>query len=76
MQLTNWVTLLLEIKGEEDNRDKAKYDAAQRWISAVNNWGQLGRWVQHVCRNPQNLLKELELRSTEPSVLQRSAVVK
>jgi type III restriction enzyme len=76
VQLTNWVTLLLEIKGEEDNRDKSKYDAAQRWISAVNNWGQLGRWVQHVCRNPQNLLKELELRSTEPSVLQRSAVVK
>ena len=62
-----------EIKGEEDNRDKSKYDAAQRWISAVNNWGQLGRWDQHVCRNPQMLEKELEFQVTEASVLQRSA---
>jgi type III restriction enzyme len=35
--------LLLEIKGEEDNRDKAKHDAARRWISAVNNWVAVGR---------------------------------
>jgi hypothetical protein len=53
------VMLLIEIKGEEDNRDKAKHDAARRWISAVNNWGQLGRWELHVCRSPQLLEKEL-----------------
>jgi type III restriction enzyme len=59
VRLTNGVTLLLEIKGMEDNQDKAKHDAARRWISAVSNWGQLGRWQLHVCRSPQTLEKQL-----------------
>ena len=60
VRLANDVTLILEIKGFEDNQDKAKHDAAKRWKSAVNNWGQLGMWGFHVCRNPQLLEKELE----------------
>jgi type III restriction enzyme len=60
VRLGNDVTLVLEIKGFEDNQDKAKHDAAKRWESAVNNWGQLGLWGFHVCRNPQLLEKELE----------------
>lgn len=60
VRLTNNVTLVLEIKGFEDNETKAKHDAAKRWISAVNNWKQLGRWDFHPCRNPQLLGKELE----------------
>jgi hypothetical protein len=31
------------MKGEEENRDRAKYQAAQRWIQAVNNWGRSGK---------------------------------
>lgn len=53
------LTLVLEIKGHEDDRAKAKHQAAQRCVSAVNNWGLLGRWDFHVCRNPQKLDKEL-----------------
>jgi type III restriction enzyme len=60
VKLTNDVTLLLEVKGFEDNQTKAKHDSARRWISAVNNWGKLGTWDLHVCRNPQMLEKELE----------------
>ena len=60
VRLTSGITLLLEIKGMEDNQDKAKHDAARRWISAVNNWGQLGQWDLHVCRSPQMLEKQLE----------------
>ena len=59
VKMANGVTLLLEIKGQEDNQDKAKHDSARRWISAVNNWGKLGKWDLHVCRNPQMLEKEL-----------------
>lgn len=59
VRLTNDVTLLLEIKGYEDDRTKAKHSAAKRWVSAVNNWGQLGIWDFHPCRNPQLLGKEL-----------------
>jgi len=60
VKLRNGGFLLLEIKGQEDNQAKAKHDSARRWISAVNNWGKLGKWDLHVCRNPQTLQKELE----------------
>jgi len=54
------LTLVLEIKGYEDDQDRAKHQAAKRWISAVNNWGQLGRWAFYVCKDPQMLGRELE----------------
>jgi type III restriction enzyme len=59
VRLENEITVLLEIKGQDDNQSKAKHDAARRWISAVNNWGQLGRWELHVCYDPQLLGDEL-----------------
>ncbi|HKM69361.1 MAG TPA: hypothetical protein VJX94_04690 [Stellaceae bacterium] len=59
-------TLILEVKGFEDDRTNAKHGAAKRWIEAVNNWGKLGRWVFHVCRNPQTLDKELAFLTCEP----------
>ena len=33
--------------------------AARRWVTAVNNWGGLGRWDFHVCKDPQLLTQEL-----------------
>ncbi|HXG65097.1 MAG TPA: hypothetical protein VNO70_08305, partial [Blastocatellia bacterium] len=59
-RLVNGVTLILEIKGLETEQDRAKRQAAQRWVSAVNNWGKLGRWDFHVCRDPQMLGRELD----------------
>jgi type III restriction enzyme len=53
------LTLVLEVKGFEDDRTKAKHTAAKRWVAAVNNWGKPGKWLFHVCRNPQVLDKEL-----------------
>ncbi|MBW2139310.1 MAG: hypothetical protein JRH06_17415 [Deltaproteobacteria bacterium] len=53
-------TLILEIKGYETDEEKAKHAAAKRWVSAVNNWGKLGEWCFHVCRDPQLLGRELE----------------
>jgi type III restriction enzyme len=53
------LTLLLEVKGEERNQDRAKHEGAHRWVRAVNNWGKLGTWAFHVCRNPQMLEREL-----------------
>lgn len=60
VRLVNGVTLILEIKGYEDDHDRAKHQAAQRWIAAVNHWGQLGQWAFHVCRDPQMLGQELD----------------
>ena len=49
--------VLLEIKGMEDDKDRAKHGAANRWLEAVNNWGQLGIWKPQilVCKAPQLL---------------------
>lgn len=52
-------TLILEIKGQEDEIDRAKHEAAKRWVKAVNNWGKLGKWHFHVNKDPQLLTKEL-----------------
>ena len=54
------LTLILEVKGMEDNMTAAKHEGAHRWVRAVNNWGKLGRWAFHVCRNPQVLERELK----------------
>ena len=60
VRLANGVTLVLEIKGYEDDQDRAKHQSMQRWISAVNNWGKLGRWAFHVSKDPDMLGRELE----------------
>ncbi|MCX6032462.1 MAG: hypothetical protein NT169_24615 [Chloroflexi bacterium] len=59
MRLANDATLVLEIKGLETDQDKAKHEAAKRWVAAVNNWGELGRWAFHVNHDPQVLGLEL-----------------
>lgn len=67
VRLVNGVNLLLEIKGYERDRDRAKYAGANRWVSAVNNWNraklgdeeQRGPWGFHVCKNPDRLQQEL-----------------
>lgn len=59
VRLSNEVTLLLEIKGEEREQDRAKHQAARRWVSAVNYWGQLGQWAFHACKDPQRVIDEI-----------------
>ena len=59
VRLKNDVNLIVEIKGHETDRELAKYAGAERWVSAVNNWNELGQWDFHVCRDPQLLEHEL-----------------
>jgi type III restriction enzyme len=59
VRLTNDVIVLRENRCYEDDQDRAKQQAVQRWVAAVNHWGQLGRWAFHVCRDPQLLGHEL-----------------
>jgi hypothetical protein len=48
---TLWLNLVLEIKGEEDERDRAKAAGAERWKDAVNYAGTFGCWEYQVCRD-------------------------
>ena len=59
VRLKNKVNLIVEIKGHETDRERAKYAGAERWVSAVNNWNELGKWDFHVCHDPQLLEREL-----------------
>jgi len=61
VRLPDESTLLLEIKGYEDEQMRAKHAAARRWIEAVSNWGRMGKWRFHVCRNPNLLEQELRM---------------
>ena len=60
VKLTNGIHLVLEIKGFEPDQVSAKHVAAERWVSAVNNWGKLKKWDFHVCRDPQRLGEDLK----------------
>lgn len=60
VRLTNGVTVVLEIKGFTDDKTRAKHSAARRWVTAVNHWGQLGKWAFHVSGNPLLLERELQ----------------
>jgi type III restriction enzyme len=54
VRLANDFLLLLEIKGYEVHdreRTNAKHEAAKKWVQAVNNLGDFGRWDFLVCRD-------------------------
>jgi len=59
VKLADGSKVILEIKGEENDEDRAKHEAARRWVRAVNQWGKLGAWRFHVCRDPQRLGSEM-----------------
>lgn len=54
------VTLIVEIKGQEKEQDRAKYAAAEKWVRAVNHHGGFGRWAFMVCKEPNRLGEMLE----------------
>jgi type III restriction enzyme len=52
-------TLILEVKGLVSEQDEAKFQAAKRWVMAVNNWGRMGYWQFHACKDPNQVRAEL-----------------
>ena len=60
IRLSSGLHVVLEIKGAPDPDADAKHQAARRWVEAVNNWRQLGEWEFLVCRDPQQLGREIE----------------
>jgi hypothetical protein len=52
VRLKNGVNLLLEVKGLHGEKEEAKFQAAKRWVAAVNNWGRMGRWDFHRLQRP------------------------
>jgi type III restriction enzyme len=63
VRLSNGLFVLLEGKGEKDEKDDAKATAARRWVEAVNAWGGLGTWAHSICYNASKLSADLEERA-------------
>lgn len=54
------VTLILEMKGYEDEQDRARSAAVQRWVRAVNNHGGFGTWAYLQCKQPNRVRQLLD----------------
>lgn len=60
IMLKSGLSLILEVKGLVNDKDLAKFEAAKRWCSAVNNWGKMGTWAFHPAKDPNVTSTELE----------------
>ena len=54
------VNLILEMKGQETEQDRAKWAAALQWVRAINNHGGFGWWDYRVCKEPNMLPAQIE----------------
>lgn len=55
IRLKNGVTLVLEVKGEDDDQNRTKRDYLDRWVDAVNEDGSYGTWVWDVSFDPNTI---------------------
>lgn len=60
VRLENGLIVLLEGKGDPDEKDDAKATAARRWVEAVNTWGGLGKWEHSICYDAGTLADQLK----------------
>lgn len=62
VRLSNDEILIIETKGEEDQKDKVKLEATREWLRAVNQHGGFGRWHLEpvVSKRPDDIPQHLE----------------
>jgi type III restriction enzyme len=49
--------LILEVKGQPTEQDKAKWQSAKEWVDAVNADGSFGKWEFKVLDEPRNIFE-------------------
>ena len=54
------LNIILEVKGFESEKDRAKIPAVLRWVDAINYHGGFGKWVRTQCRDPNRVATDLE----------------
>ena len=65
IKLDNGKTLVLEVKGQEKERDREKRRALAEWIEAVNNCGDFGEWCNDVSYNVGDIDGIIELHASK-----------
>lgn len=52
--------LIIEVKGQATEKDKAKWQAANEWVNAVNTDGSFGIWEFKVLDDPKNIFEVIK----------------
>ena len=60
MRLTNGKTLILEVKGQDDQQQQTKREFLSESVRAVNGHGGFGEWTADVSRHPRGMLELLD----------------
>ena len=60
VKLTNGKTLILEVKGQDDQQQQTKREFLSEWVRAVNGQGGFGQWTADVSRHPKDVLEILQ----------------
>ncbi len=55
IKLTNGEVLILEIKGQDNERNKSKRAYLNEWVKAVNNYDGFGKWHSDVSFHPSDI---------------------
>lgn len=64
VRLANGVTLILEIKGRDDEQNRRKRESLQEWVDAVNETGAYGAWACDVAFSPGDVGAILKKHAT------------
>lgn len=64
IRLESGKTLVLEIKGEDTEQDRAKRAAMRQWVEGVNAKGGFGTWACDMAFEPARIHDILEEHST------------
>lgn len=65
IRFDNGSHLILEVKGQTLDKDKAKWAAAKEWVKAVNLDGNFGTWDFKVLTDPKDLFDVVNLTTKE-----------
>ena len=55
IRLTDGSVLVLEVKGEDSDRNRTKRRCLTEWVRAVNADDRFGRWVSDVLLDPDDI---------------------
>jgi len=55
IRLSNGNTLILEVKGIDDQQNKTKRQFLDEWVTAINADGRFGKWVWAVSRRTSDI---------------------
>jgi type III restriction enzyme len=65
VKLANGKTLVLEVKGQDDQQQQTKREFLAEWVRAVNGHGGFGTWAADVSRHPKDV-QEILVRQNQP----------